>query len=138
MTRGDFQKLAILRLEEAEVLLDGGKPDGAYYLAGYAVECALKACIAKRTRRFEFPVEPGVVRDYYTHNLESLLKSARLRELRDAEGRDNSRFLNFWVTVRDWSEASRYERWTRASAKALVQAVADPTDGVLAWIKRHW
>jgi hypothetical protein len=29
--------------------------DGAYYLAGFAVECALKACIAKQTLRHEFP-----------------------------------------------------------------------------------
>jgi len=36
-------------------LLRLGLFDGAYYLAGYAVECALKACIAKGTQRFEFP-----------------------------------------------------------------------------------
>jgi HEPN domain-containing protein len=33
------------------VLLEAGLYAGAYYLAGYAVECALKACIAKKTAR---------------------------------------------------------------------------------------
>ena len=29
--------------------------DAAYYMIGYCVECALKACIAKQIRRFDFP-----------------------------------------------------------------------------------
>jgi HEPN domain-containing protein len=49
MTRKDLQKLAAIRLKEAKLLLAANAPDGAYYLAGYAVECALKACIAKAT-----------------------------------------------------------------------------------------
>jgi HEPN domain-containing protein len=43
LNRRDFQELALVRLNEAKVLLDAGHFDGAYYLAGYAVECALKA-----------------------------------------------------------------------------------------------
>jgi hypothetical protein len=41
MNRADLQQIAELRLQEARTLLTGGFPDGAYYLAGYAVECAL-------------------------------------------------------------------------------------------------
>src|SRR3712207_6924003 len=44
-----------LRLAEARALLDAGFPDGAYYLAGYGVECGLKACIARQTRQHDFP-----------------------------------------------------------------------------------
>ena len=47
MTRAEFQQLAEQRLLEAKALLDQGKWDGAYYLAGYAVELALKACVIK-------------------------------------------------------------------------------------------
>ena len=46
MNRADFQRLADVRIDEAGVLLAAGRWSGAYYLAGYAVECALKACIA--------------------------------------------------------------------------------------------
>jgi hypothetical protein len=42
-------------MKEARLLLKANCPEGAYYLAGYADECALKACIAKRTERFELP-----------------------------------------------------------------------------------
>jgi HEPN domain-containing protein len=50
MTRRDFQALSATRLREARALLKTGNPEGAYYLAGYAIECALKACVAKKTR----------------------------------------------------------------------------------------
>jgi len=68
MNRNDFQRLAELRLKEARVLLAAELPDGAYYLSGYAVECALKACIAKRTREHDFP-EKKLVIDSHTHDL---------------------------------------------------------------------
>ena len=60
MDRKDFQELSRVRLKEATALLRLGLFDGAYYLAGYSVECALKACIAKGTQRFEFPRWEGV------------------------------------------------------------------------------
>ncbi|MGC2744663.1 MAG: hypothetical protein WA672_15920 [Candidatus Angelobacter sp.] len=46
-TRVDLQELAHLRLAEARLLLDGKSFAGAYYLTGLALECALKACIAR-------------------------------------------------------------------------------------------
>jgi hypothetical protein len=32
-----------------------GFSDGAYYLAGYTVDCAIKASVAKRTQEHDFP-----------------------------------------------------------------------------------
>jgi hypothetical protein len=57
MNRTDFQKLTELRLNEANTLLGGKCYEGAYYLTGYAVECALKACIAKQTQQHDFPIK---------------------------------------------------------------------------------
>ena len=56
-------------------MLQLGLFDGAYYLAGYAVECALKACIAKGTLRGEFP-DKKRVDSSYSHNLRELFKVA--------------------------------------------------------------
>lgn len=51
----------------------------AYYVAGYVVECALKACLAKKARRHEFPPKPDEVRkSYYTHDLQDLAKASGL------------------------------------------------------------
>ena len=51
MNRYDLRKLAKIRLKEAQILLKNGNYDGAYYLSGYVVECGLKACIAKGTKK---------------------------------------------------------------------------------------
>ncbi len=55
MNRSSLQNLANERIKDAEALLMAGRWSGAYYLAGYAVECALKACFAKKTREYDFP-----------------------------------------------------------------------------------
>jgi hypothetical protein len=75
VNRSDLQRLAELRLSDAQALFDAHAFEGAYYLAGYAIECALKACIAKRTREFDFPDKREVERSY-THDLERLMEVA--------------------------------------------------------------
>jgi HEPN domain-containing protein len=121
--RNDFQRLAELRLKEARALQAAGFPEGAYYLAGYAVECALKACIAGKTQQHDFP-DKRLVDKSYSHDVEKLL---------DAAG-----------TVREWSEQSRYDLFSGSSfgrfatAQLLVDAVESEKGGVLRWIKQSW
>jgi hypothetical protein len=79
MNRADFQQLAELRLLEARALLAAELPDGAYYLAGYAVECGLKACIAAKTREHDFP-DKKLVEKSYSHDVEKLLDAAGLSD----------------------------------------------------------
>ena len=55
----------------------GMSTDGCYYLAGHAVEAALKACIAKATRRYEFPDKDRANR-VFTHDSVKLLREAQL------------------------------------------------------------
>lgn len=88
--RRDFQRLAAVRAREALILKRSGSALGAYYLAGLAVECALKACIAKSTRRFEFPNKKRA-EDAWKHDLGGLLLLAGMKDQLDAElNRDNS------------------------------------------------
>lgn len=136
MTRFEFQELADVRIKEAGVLLAAGLWDGAYYLAGYAVECALKACIAKLTKADDFPEKDAA--KYYTHKIEELAKLAGILAAIKAEGLANSTFRNFWATITDWSETSRYERKSKDHAEELFGAITDPTNGVLPWIQRIW
>jgi HEPN domain-containing protein len=104
--RSDFQWLAKTRIQEAKALLDKGLFDGAYYLSGYAVECALKATIAKRIRRSELP-DKTLINDLYTHNLKKLLGLADLQvEYKQATA--NQQFAANWDVVRNWSEEARY------------------------------
>ncbi|MFZ2145713.1 MAG: HEPN domain-containing protein [Sedimentisphaerales bacterium] len=138
MNRSDFQELAQIRLEDAQILLEKGRYSGAYYLAGYAVECGLKACIAKKTRKFDFPPDPTTIRDIYVHDLEKLIKAAELRRtLDEALEKDSDLEVN-WALVKDWNEKSRYEKHTKIKAQNLYDAVTDKKHGVLQWINRRW
>lgn len=138
MNRKDFQDLADVRIAEAELLLNGGRPDGAYYLAGYAVECGLKACIAKRTSQYDFPPVRKVVEDCYTHNIETLVRTAELVTDRKTATDANPVLETYWSIVKDWNESSRYDRKTQLEAQTLFDAIIDPANGVLPWIKVRW
>jgi HEPN domain-containing protein len=135
VNRGDLQQLAELRLSEAQVLLDAGKFAGAYYLAGYAIECALKACIAKRTREFDFPEKQTVNRSH-THDLRQLLNVAYMEdELALAINKD-VQFAENWKVVSGWSEASRYKIDVDENfARLMLEAVGSEPNGVLVWLR---
>jgi hypothetical protein len=70
------------------VLLAARHWSAAYYLAGYVVEDALKACIAKLMKA----------------DLDIALRT-------DADLQDN------WDCVKDWTESSRYARTAKAKAE---------------------
>ena len=84
MNRKDLKALALTRLREAKVLLANGEYSGAYYLAGYVVECALKACIAKRTRIHDFPDKQRAL-DSWKHDPTKLINTADLQTERNWE-----------------------------------------------------
>lgn len=138
MTRTDFQEIAEERLQDAEALLIAGRWSGAYYVAGYAVECALKAVIAKRTVADDFPAKDAA--KLYTHNLKELLLFAGLGTGNGAITTPgvSVRCTTLWETVKQWKEIARYESKNQQQAEELVAAINDPTDGVLAWIRIHW
>ncbi len=138
MNRGDFQQLATLRLEEAKALLDAGYPAGGYYLTGYAIECALKACIAKKTKEHDFPPKPRVVNNIYSHDLKTLLQGADRGALLTRDAPQGSALDKNWAAVLLWSPESRYQIVPQQDAQDLHTAVADPAEGVLAWLQRNW
>lgn len=129
MNRGEFQELALIRLHDAKVLLDNECYDGAYYLSGYVIECALKACIAKKTKKFDYP-DKKLIDKIYTHDLTKLLSVVGINLDEDTKIK--------WTIVKDWSEQDRYKRHVEEEARNIYEAVANSKEGVLVWIKQHW
>lgn len=141
MNRQDFKKIALIRLKEARVLLDNQKWDGAYYLCGYVIECALKACISKATKEYDFPPKRNVIEMIYKHDLKSLLKAAGLETKlsRYIVDKKDKRLERYWSYVsNNWDEESRYSTHSQKEAEVLYKAIADKKHGVLAWIKHRW
>jgi len=139
MNRTDLQQLADLRIKEARILLDGASYSGAYYLAGYAIECGLKACIAKQTKEYDFPDKPEEVRKIYTHNLGQLLTLAKLKDKLEGDMKSNKQLDDNWACIVSWEEGKRYELGaTEKEARDLYEAIVDPGNGVLQWLKKLW
>jgi HEPN domain-containing protein len=137
MNRSDLQTLADLRVKEAGVLLDNGCFEGAYYLAGYAIECALKSCIAKRINQYDFP-DLKLIRDSYTHDLRKLLVVAELKTALEQTAKANPVFDVNWRIVTEWSEECRYSLTIEEQvARGMIVAVTD-SQGVLPWLKSWW
>ncbi len=136
MNRTDFQSLAIERLLDADALFTAGRYAGAYYVSGYAIECALKARIARKTEKGDFPTRHAP--KYYTHNLEDLMKSAGLVPEFEEEKKKDSAFEVNWAIVKDWTEEARYESCGQQQAEEILAAVKDPEHGVPQWLKRNW
>ena len=140
LNRTDFQILAVERLEDAKALASLGRYAAAFYLAGYSIECALKACIAKRIQAGDWPPKPKVVQnEYYSHDLSALLKAAGLdTDLKSYAG-ISAVFAKNWATVLDWTEERRYETAVpRQQADEMIAAIEDATDGILPWLRTHY
>ena len=137
MHRRDLQDLSKLRLKEARVLLSAQHWSGAYYLAGYAAECAIKACIAKKTMRGDFP-NKGFANQVHTHDVVALVKAAGLQSQLDQRIKDPGTFAVYWTIVKDWDVSSRYTTASESEARDLLSALTARKEGVIPWIKQHW
>lgn len=138
MNKKDLEMLVEIRLREARVLLERGCFQGSYYLLGYAVEAALKACIAGRVKENDFP-DRKLAMDSYTHDLGSLVKVAGLEVALNGMLSENPVFRHKWKIVIEWRVDSRYVCLTgKRAAHDLYEAVTDPVSGVLPWVKSFW
>jgi len=116
-----FYRCAFQRYEEAKYLLDGGYTTGAVYLAGYGIECVLKALILTVTTSRK---RPDLIKSFTggkAHDFD-WLRSIYL-------SRAGSRFpaiINQYLTfVAGWSTDLRYmpRQFQPKDAQAFLKAV---------------
>ncbi len=133
--RDEWKRLAQTRLDDAEVLVKNARYDAAYYLAGYALECAVKARIAGLFLEGYFPPKPKYIQDsVYTHDLDKLHVAAGLKEVFAQESESSDEFRKQWETVGNWSEQSRYDTQDQKTAEDMLEAAR----GVVECIRQFW
>jgi len=137
MNRKDLQALSNIRIREAKALYRAGEFSGAYYLIGYAVECGLKACIAKTFKKHDFPDKKGV-NEAHTHNLKTLASLANLERSRLLLIQTDPVFGKNWDLTIRWSEEGRYKVFDQRMCKEIMDAIMERGHGVMPWIKQHW
>lgn len=119
---GQLRAVAELRADDAQALLDTGqkaRTNGAIYLAGFVIECLLKALLLERHPNLRVPVDSArlsggdrdVLKLLYSHDLDCMLGflpevRLRLESITDAAGRP------CWPAFRDicaqWTVYARY------------------------------
>lgn len=138
MNRQDLQNLSRIRVREAKVLLQAGEFQGSYYLMGYAIECAIKAAIAKQTKRYDFP-NKKLALDSFSHDLKSLMQTAGIWNDFNAAMQATPALAVNWAVIKDWDETTRYVTTTsEAQARNLHSACMARTHGLLSWLKNYW
>lgn len=138
MTGDDFKRISQLRTEDALVLLQQKRYAAAYYIVGYAVECAFKVVICRRVKPNEFPAK-NFSHQVYTHELTNLRRLAGLEDDMENEFTSNPKLNANWNLVKTWDEESRYsESFDEPQAKEMFEAVTDLEHGVLACISKFY
>lgn len=137
MNKKTFEQLSRTRTDEAKVLLDAGAHAGAYYLMGYAVECALKACFCKQVREFDFP-DKDMVNRAYTHDLGRLVEVAGLKAEFDLHMESNPVLALNWATVKEWNESRRYKLTVSEAEARYFYLACTGENGVLPWLEERW
>src|SRR4051812_19088111 len=131
------------RIKDAKVLLDAGRWEFAYYVAGYAVECALKSCLLARMIHTAWVFEEKwKAQDCLSHDFGELIRLAGLKDELDANlaasAAAGGEFVAHWGTVTQWRVTSRYESKTEIQARDLFNAITHDPDGVLRWLQNYW
>ena len=97
----------------------------------------MKACIAKLTEEHEF-YDKDRAKECFNHKPVVLVKLAGLYLQLDYDIRADPDLATNWNIACSWSESSRYRTASQGEASVLIEAISDPSHGVLAWIKNHW
>jgi len=107
-------------------------------LTGLAIECALKACLARAVKEHDYP-DKKFVNDMYQHNLQKLmgLDAALLAALEADMALDPELGAN-WKTVQDWDDEKRYDIVDEQEAMGLYDGATEAVSGVMPWIRGRW
>jgi HEPN domain-containing protein len=131
LDRAKLRQLCDSRLEEARVLLENKLWTGAYYFAGLAVECALKAYLASTVRQYDFP-DTKFVERMYVHKLEQLFTlDGALWEQLQADMSSDPKLSANWSAVKDWDDGKRYDIVEELIARSLYNATTEAKSGVV-------
>jgi HEPN domain-containing protein len=145
--QADIEALAHEKLQDAECLLNNNRYDGAYYLAGYAVELLLKAKVCKtigiqdffdfsNPKKTKLSVKnPDILyKPYKVHDpAQLLILSGIYSEFQDDSSKDVN-LKKHWSIVSKWDENSRYLTGiTDIDVKNFIISIKE----IMQWIQKY-
>ena len=134
LKRTDLQSIAQAKVDDAHLLFQNGRFSNSYYLAGYAIEIALKACIAAQISAETIP-DKDILRKVLNHEFPVLVGLAGLATALKEQQDSDSLFAANWAIVSEWKPDVRYESTDSTAAQQMLSALTDAASGVLQWIR---
>jgi HEPN domain-containing protein len=119
-----FYRAAGQRLDDATFLLDSERTTAAMYLAGYCVECMLKALIVTQAGKSKKDEVLDEFRGAGAHNYDRLLAMYE-KYCGSRPSKKNKELAEAFVIVGSWSTDMRYDPGTMPAddAERFVEAV---------------
>ncbi|MDD5271366.1 MAG: hypothetical protein PHU14_01480 [Methylovulum sp.] len=117
----DLEQIARDKLVDADCLFKGNRFDGAVYLAGYALEIALKVRLCKNNGLSGFPENSSecdkLTKQWFSHSLIKLESHSGLNL--------SSSHLTEWSIVKNWDVEARYKnsQASRFGARDFLDSV---------------
>jgi len=147
LTANQLRHVSERRFDDALCLFKSGdraRFNGAMYMAGFVVECLLKALLLDRHPNLQTKVDPGKLsasdRKIYgllfSHDLELMLDAlpeivAKLEDLKDSYG--NSVWQRFIGICGEWTVFARYS--TNVAESRTAEGFLDTIREVKKWLK---
>jgi hypothetical protein len=125
------------KVADAIKLFELGSFSNAYYLGGYGLEIALKACIARQISADTIP-DKKFINDVYVHDIQKLVRLGGLNHALQQKQDADFEFGQRWGLVCQWSPDSRYQSTDQYSCHVFLDAITNIDHGVMPWIKIHW
>jgi HEPN domain-containing protein len=140
-SKSEIKKIALQKLKDAELLYNNVCYDNAYYLAGYSVELSLKARICKNLGIDSLFTNTKYVKFFKVHDFDTLLMFSGLLEKFENDKASNIDLHTNWSYICQWKEDCRYHKRgekTQLEVQQFINAINDPVNGFLKWIKKYW
>src|SRR3989344_421026 len=137
----DFKKIAEARLSTVDTLIQAEDWDGAAYMMGFVLECALKAATCKTLKLTSYPENTRNKKTdsfFMTHVFDQLLTVSGLADTFSAQG-PVSAFRNWSEFTKEYEgewTAMRYDRdrlaqFDEIKVKHLYNNLKEVPDGVI-------
>jgi HEPN domain-containing protein len=126
-----FYRRAIMRFDEAQLLFKSQFTTGAVYLAGYGIECTLKALVLTAARAKDRATTLQSFRGRKAHDYDWL----RSIYVKRGGARFPSEINQHFTLVNDWSTELRYlpKQVGSAEAKSFLKAA----EAIIQWAKKR-
>lgn len=151
-TEAEVIKLAKIKLEAAECLIQGSFFDDAYYLGGYAFELLLKAKICKtlcipdffdfdKSKSRRLPVNnakreqrENLYKPFKAHDYEQLLILSGLYTIFSSKIASDASFKADWSIISTWEESVRYRIGkNKKDVESFIQSIKN----MMLWLQQY-